>query len=606
MIVKMKKLTLLCPRGDLDGTLHALRGLGAVHIRHVKSPEGDDLEKARNTLKYVRRALDVLPANSDATPSGRGGYAVIEDVWKLIQEGEKLEERLEDLDHERKRIMHFGDFDPQSAQELPAAGLIVGLYKTGPKKGRPEAPADALLSELGRSKDAIYYALISNGEVEIDADPVRMPSMSLSAVEREIEELQGRLAHNQESFDSHAGDRSAVEEIVSVVEERVAYLEARAGMGFEGPVSYLQGFLPLDKVSGVEQAAAKHGWGYVIDDPADDDKPPTLIRNPRWINIIKPVFDFMGISPGYHEVDISMFFLLFLSIFFGMIVGDAGYGALFLTASLLLKKKLAQLSPMIAPLLIVMSICTIVWGALQGTYFSMEATPAVFQSLKVGWLSSNDNIMYLCFLIGAIHITIAHGWNVIRYINSLKALAQIGWICTTWFMFFVVKTMVLGAQWSNLYLILLVIGATLIALFMTPWRELKTEWFNHVMLPLDLISNFVDVVSYVRLFAVGLATYAVGNAFNGMAVGGGVDGVLAGITAALVLFLGHTLNIIMAIMSVLVHGIRLNTLEFSGHLGMEWTGEKFEPFAGKVSDEKRDEIRIGADAERADGRGVHI
>ncbi len=592
MIVKMNKLTLLCARGDLDSTLHNLRKLGAVHIKHVRAPEGDDLEKARNTLKYVRRALDVLPKNSGAVPSGRTGEAVIEDVWHLIQSGEEMEEHLEDLDHERKRVMHFGNFDPAAAARLEESGLQLKLYKTGPKKPQPKHPEGSLLQELSRDKDGIYYAFISRKGEEIDAVQVKMPSLSLDEIERKITELSHNLQDNAAGLLSHAGDRESVEKIVNGVEERVIYLETRNGMGMEEPVAYLTGYLPQDRVAEIETVAAEHGWGYRIEESGVGDKPPTLIRNPRWINIIKPVFDFMGISPGYHEVDISFFFLIFLSIFFGMIVGDAGYGALFLGASLLLRKKLAQLSPLIVPLLVLMSICTIIWGALQGTYFSMSATPPMFESLKVGWLSDNDNIMYLCFLIGTVHITLAHGWNVIRYMNSLKALAQVGWICTTWFMFFVVRTMVLGEEWSSAYLILLIVGAALIALFMTPWRELKTEWFNHVMLPLDLISNFVDVVSYVRLFAVGLATFAVGNAFNGMAMDGGTSGFLASVAAALVLFLGHSLNIIMAIMSVLVHGIRLNTLEFSGHLGMEWTGEKFEPFATKVADDGMEQVKI--------------
>lgn len=591
MIVKMKKLILLCARNDLDTTLHELRGLGAVHVRHVKAPEGEDLDKARKALKYVRRALDVLPKHPDAEPSGRGGYAVIEDVWKLIMEREETEEHLEDLRHERKRIQPFGDFDPESARRLAEYGIHVKLYQTGPKKERPEHSENSLLVELNRDKEGIYYALITReGDEELDAQEMRLPTMSLGTVEEKISSMEDTLAKNEENFASHAGDRSAVEEIVTGIQERVEYLETRSGMGLEEPVAYLQGYLPLDRVEDIEAAAAANGWGFTLDDPAEDEKPPTLIRNPSWIQIIKPVFDFMGISPGYREVDISFFFLVFLSIFFGMIVGDAGYGAIFLASTLAFGKKLKKMSPLIVPLLAVMSVCTIIWGALQGQYFSMAVTPPAFRSIEVGWLSNNDNLMYVCFLIGSIHITIAHGWNVIRYINSLQALAQVGWICTTWFMFFVIRTMVLGGQWSNYYFILLGIGVVLIALFMTPWKQLKSEWFNHVMLPLDIISNFVDVVSYVRLFAVGLATYAVGNAFNSMALGGGVDGILAGIAAALVLFLGHALNIVMSIMSVLVHGIRLNTLEFSGHLGMEWTGEKFQPFEAKLADESKREI----------------
>jgi V/A-type H+-transporting ATPase subunit I len=118
----------------------------------------------------------------------------------------------------------------------------------------------------------------------------------------------------------------------------------------------------------------------------------------------------------------------------------------------------------------------------------------------------------------------------------------------------------------------------LIVLFMTAPRDFKNEWFNHVMLPLNLVSNFVDVVSYIRLFAVGTAGYAVASSFNKMILGGGIEGVVAGLVAALLLFLGHTLNILLSVMGVLVHGVRLNTLEFSSHIGMAWTGLPYRPF----------------------------
>jgi V/A-type H+-transporting ATPase subunit I len=110
-------------------------------------------------------------------------------------------------------------------------------------------------------------------------------------------------------------------------------------------------------------------------------------------------------------------------------------------------------------------------------------------------------------------------------------------------------------------------------------KELKKEWPSFVMLPLDVIGNFVDVVSYVRLFAVGSASLAVAEAFNDMALAKGINGPVAGLIAAFILFGGHALNIILAAMGILVHGVRLNTLEFSGHIGMQWTGKKFTPFS---------------------------
>jgi V/A-type H+-transporting ATPase subunit I len=226
----------------------------------------------------------------------------------------------------------------------------------------------------------------------------------------------------------------------------------------------------------------------------------------------------------------------------------------------------------------VMSICTIAWGVLTGNYFGI-----LVPSVQVQWLTDDNNLMLLCFFIGAVHLTLAHGWNVIRYGKNPLALAQLGWICTTWVMFFLARTMILGKPFPSVMSWVFLAGAVLIAVFMTPLARIKQEWFNYVTLPLDLVSNFVDVVSYVRLYAVGMATYAVASAFNGMALDIGFGGLFSGLGAALILFLGHVLNLALATMGVLVHGLRLNALEFSGHLGLEWSGTPYNPFAGARS-----------------------
>ncbi|MCX7887080.1 MAG: hypothetical protein N3B01_07500 [Verrucomicrobiae bacterium] len=144
-------------------------------------------------------------------------------------------------------------------------------------------------------------------------------------------------------------------------------------------------------------------------------------------------------------------------------------------------------------------------------------------------------------------------------------------------MYFVALKMVLGRPMPDWTLALFSTGVLCIVLFMTPVRELKREWFNHVMLPLTLVSNFVDVISYIRLFAVGTASFAVASNFNATLLPM-LGHWASGIVAALFLLLAHALNISLCLMGVMVHGVRLNTLEFSGHMGLQWTGLPFQPF----------------------------
>jgi V/A-type H+-transporting ATPase subunit I len=145
-------------------------------------------------------------------------------------------------------------------------------------------------------------------------------------------------------------------------------------------------------------------------------------------------------------------------------------------------------------------------------------------------------------------------------------------------MFFLARAMMFGLAFPKLYVPIAIAGLVAIVLFMTPPNKLKEEWINHAMLPLSVMSAFGDVLSYLRLYALGVAGFKVAGAFNLLAGGLGFDHVLTGLLAALILFASHALNVALSAMSVLVHGIRLNALEFSMHLGLEWTGFEYRPF----------------------------
>jgi V/A-type H+-transporting ATPase subunit I len=579
MIVRMQKLTLLCLAADQDRTLEALRDLGVVHLTHVKRPEGSDLDQARNRLAHLRRVLEVLPKKSEgAPPSGQPAEEVVEAVWQLILQRKELNEELEALQHEQQRLVPFGDFEPDAIRQLMEKGIYIRLYRAGAKQSLIP-PERTVLQVLSRTKTDVSFVVIGCCDFKMDAQEVRLPEKSLRVVEAKIAKAKTELESIENQMAGHAVDHDAITQLAHNAEEAVTFLEARTGMGSTKPVAYLQGFCPEDAVEPIRRAAARNGWGMVVEDPSDTDAVPTLLRNSKWVRPIKAVFDFIGVVPGYREVDISVVFLIFFSLFFSMLVGDAGYGAIFLALTWWARKKHPQAPSYIFALLTITGVGTVIWGVLTGTYFGIAKLPAPLRSLQVDWLSDQNNIMGLCFLIGAIQLSIAHLWNAWNGRHSVQALAQLGWLCTTWTMFFAAGFMVLGRPFPSFMMGVLVIGVVLIVLFMTPVKRLKTEWFNHVMLPLNLISNFVDVVSYIRLFAVGTATLAVAQAFNSMAIGEGELSWIRMFFAAVILLLGHTLNIVLAAMGVIVHGVRLNTLEFSGHLGMQWTGILYRPFA---------------------------
>ncbi len=593
MIVPMKRVTVVMLRSQHERSLALLQDLGALHLASEPASDVVGVAQARSRVEAARAALEALHrtvprGDAGAARAADGGVeAAVERVLALSERLEQIDEERSDVERELERVAPFGDFDPSALQELARHGVGVRLLRA-PARWSTAQSDDVVVHELGRHGHERIVALVGPsealgqvwlGEGSAAAEPFAVPTEAPAALRARRARLSSEREETVAALQALARRRDAIVASIPSAEDRLAFERARAGSALTGPLAVVRGFCPAPKLPFVERAAQEHGWGLFVEEVDDPNDAPTEITVPRWVRPIRALFSFTGVLPGYDQVDVSVPFLLFMSLFFAMIVGDAGYGLLFLGLTEFGRWRMKDAPKAMFSLLRVMSISTIVWGVLTGSYFGIALLPHPLKAVQVSWLTGQDHLILLSFLIGAIHLTVAHGWNVIRFFPSPRALAQLGWIFTTWTMFFLAREMVLGAAFPHVMLYVLVAGIVLIVLFMTPPKALKSEWFNHVMLPLSLVSNFVDLVSYVRLFAVGAATFAIAQAFNQMAMGSGVSGIVAGAVAALVLFFGHTLNILLATMGVLVHGVRLNMLEFASHLGMEWTGRPYRPFA---------------------------
>jgi len=602
MIVPMKKLTLLCVAHDRAATLEALRGLGVLHVRPTVPPAGAGREGAREKAAGLRRRLEAIPAGKDAPPTGRTAGTVVSETSDLLEERKDWQERLDFLQSEVERLAPFGSFDPLAVKKLADQGVVLKLYRTS-AKAAPPLPEGVVAQKMSVRKADAYWALFGRRPFDwAGADEQRMPEdISPEELRKEMERLQGALATSAKELQAAAGDRALLQGLLVEAESDVHLQEVRAGMGAAESIAYVQGFVPAEDVEAVRAEAGRRGWGLLVEEPGPQDDVPVKLKPPRWASPIKAVFKGINILPGYAEADVSVVFMLFFSLFFAMIIGDAGYGAIFLGLTWLARKKLPKDA---VRLLTITSAATIAWGLITGSVFGMSAgilERAGLDRLQVPFLTGADanhvaqNVMGFCFLIGTVHLTIGHLWNVVDLIRArkLKALEQFGWTLTTWFMFLLADDMVLkgnmlsylqlsepavAALWKGMTCAF-VGGIVLIVLFMMPPKEIKDGWFNLALLPLNLVSNFTDVVSYVRLYAVGTAGFAVANAFNNMIFPGGETSIVGLLIGAVLAFLAHTLNILLSTMGVLVHGIRLNTLEFSNHKGISWSGSAYRPFA---------------------------
>lgn len=584
MIVPMKKTSILCLDVDREKTLEQLRRLGVVHVKHVQSPSGESVEAAKTRRFRVGRALDMLPKTHHAQPTGQEADKTIGLIWEQLEKQKEWTTRLDALLIEEKRLEPYGSFDPALIRSLAQRDIFIKLYKLGARE-TPALPEGTVLKLLSETKDGRYVVAISREDVKLSAQELRLPEQSLNAVREEIARLRKQLEESMQAIHGQGGERVVVTQALTQADDALRYEEARAGMGGSERISFLSGYCPDESMPDIRAAAAAHGWGLVINDPPPGELAPTKIRYPRWVKPVKAVFDVTGILPGYDEVDVSPCFLIALSVFFAMLVGDAGYGAVFLLLTFFARRKMKKAPAYPFSFMYIMSGATIIWGVLTGTYFGITRAPWL---PYVHWFDSEPNIMLLCFTIGAVHLSVAHLWNAWLMRNTPQAAAHIGWVLSTWTMFFMAGKFVLERPFPPWMGGVFLVGLVLILLFMTPLKQIKAEWFNHVMLPLTVINNFTDVVSYLRLFAVGTASFAVASSFNTMLLEDGWGPIWAAALKALVLFLGHALNVALACLGILVHGVRLNTLEFSSHMGLQWKGYKYDPFRSQAANGEKE------------------
>lgn len=586
MITPMRKVTVLALASGRDASLTALRDVGVLHVSTRPAPASQSASaETAARLATTRRVLGILHALHRMPPEERPiaeHVRVPGDLAKVIARTEELHTQLAVIDEELEKLRFdhtdqapFGDFDPARLKALAARGVSVTLFRVPSKKAFPEGEGVVLLSARGAFRYGAAFGVAPDAP---GLETVPPPAMSLSELDARI--ARGVKECKRIDAELHALTTAlpALEAHAAQLDERHAFERVGESLSVSGPVVHLDGFCPAARTPELERVAREQGWALWVREPEADDNVPVALDLPRWLRPIAVLFKGLGILPGYREADVSAVFLLFFSLFFAMLVGDAGYGALMLAAVLFARRKKPQAPAQPFWLFGVFAVATIVWGALTGSYFAIDRAllPAAMRGLP--WLTVDNHVMWLCFLIGGTHLTIAHLWNAAVLFPSRKALAQIGWIGVVWLMFFIAGNLVVGQAMPAVVPWMGGLGVLLIALFMTDPKDFKTEWINHPMLVLNLISCLVDVISYIRLFAVGMASAQIAMNFNTMALGLPLPAWVKPLGVALILVLGHGLNLVLGALSILVHAVRLNTLEFSNHIGLTWSGQPYSPF----------------------------
>ena len=597
----MKKVTLLALLSERESALSALRDLGIMQIELSSrvSETTSSLNDELNRITRICTMLEQLAAEKKLPASGicdvAGAEKIVERAAEISDRRHLLESEIVDLRRRIDALAIWGDFDRELLDKLNASGVNVTLCLGSSREFvQASAPDGVQCYEIARNRGKIAFAVVSTGIVDEEGLPVvklsedddpRKLTKLLKLKEKEFFRLENELIELAGKLRSVA---ALIDELTGVWE----FSRVSDSLDGHGEIVVLSGFVPVPEVDKLRAAATGNGWGLLIRDPSDEEDVPVLIKDNRFTRIIKPLFDFLGIVPGYREIDISGAVLIFFTIFYAIIIGDAGYGILFGIGSLLglcAAKKVPKLySPM--RLLLVLSIAATVWGALCGSWFGMATIPGAdrpFPALEcfrdfAASSAKQANVQFFCFVLAVIQLSAGRIWRVFRERNWRSAGQHLGWMLIIWGNFFLtVRLIVYPGEFPKFMYILYGIGLVLVMVCGVNWKQASDVF----QFPFDIIGSFTDVLSYIRLFAVGLAGACIAASFNGMAFD--ICKVSAWLLPAgiLVVLAGHALNIALALLSVLVHAVRLNTLEFSNHTGLSWSGQSFNPFRSNKKEE---------------------
>jgi len=586
MITQMKKYTFLVFHRDYETFLTQLRDLGVVDITEKAAGLMEDDEALQAALQHEDELRRLL---KQGAPD------------QLIAERNEVEQRIADAKAAARQAAVWGQFDPARIQALNAAGYTLRFFVCSTKAFKEEWGI-AVNTLEGKT----WFVNVNNENCESYAEyatELPLPEKSEAQCLQEAELLNGLLAAANARIE--AWQKANMENL------KQQLIEARQNIDWqrvtlstdklaEGALCLFEGFCPIDKEAELNDMLAAAQVYYEETDPVQEDATPIKLRNNWFVRLFEPLTGMYG-WPNYNEFDPTPILGPCFLLFFALCIGDCGYGLMLtLVGYLIFKGKLKiEMFDGLGGIIMALGVGSTIVGYLMGTFFGVDiyraewfpesAKAIMFNNLGVnGKIGEYDVMMVLALIIGVVHIILAMTIKAISYTkrNGFKntvstwgwLLLIVGGICTA------ILAMTLSLPTETVKWILIAIGAVSalgIFVFNTPGRNPLINIGAGLWDTYGMTTGLLgDVLSYIRLYALGLAGGMLGAAFNqlGAQVLGENPNVGTWIGFALIVTFGHVLNLLMACLGAFVHPLRLSFVEYFKNAGYEGSGKLYSPF----------------------------
>ena len=589
-IVSLVKVAILGESYRKRHVLAALQELGFLHlISHTEADGG--MPSFRATRAYEAYLyLKTSPAKRRQVQDDPDFHFedFVETALQIRDQVLNLEEEKLLLHRRLAALKPWGDFD---YRDLKNCGKLSLWFYSVPLGEMPEVKeTDLIWESVYQDNRFAYVAVVSEDE------PQEMPVPRIHTGSKSLSWLQNRLDNVEEELEDLHWQRVGLTGRLTLLAKKLAFAADQAGLDKAETETYddaklfaIEAWAPEASIDKIEEFTRSQGLLLDVTPAGKDDRPPTLLDNPSAWSAGQDLVGFYT-TPAYLLWDPSKLVFAFFIIFFSMIVADAGYGLLLLAGVLSCHRPVRHSSAPLYRLMLFLAVGTVGYGALCGSYFGFSPPAGSFlEDLKVIDLQNQDFMMKFSVIVGVVHLSTALASQIIFSAQRRFPLQNLGWLLVLLggLLLWLTPVSLAGADAARLVCwTIMAAGALLILCFSSdrPWRNGSVKdrllRFGEGLFALTGISKiFGDVLSYLRLFALGLASAQLAVTFNVLAqdsmesiAGGGT------LVAILILCLGHGLNLLLALMSGVVHGLRLNYIEFF-NWGLAEEGTPFKPFA---------------------------
>lgn len=576
MITQMKKYTFLVFHKEYDAFLGQLREAGVVHVSRKAEGMADDpkLQELLTKQKELQHIMD-----QGATD-------------QLVQERAEVLKKLSETEREKERMEVWGEFSTDKIETLRKSGYSLQFFVCQKDKFREEWGV-AVAEKSGR----IYFVAV-NAPEEIEGCEKVQITKSAADIQKDINALKGLLAAADARIE--AWQMANKESLATQLQEAQHQIDwqrvvLNTTSAAENTLCLLEGYCPVDRCDALNNLLEAQHIYYQAVDPILTDDTPTELKNNRFAKLFE-VFTGMYGWPTYGEFDPTPILAPFYLLFFAMCMGDAGYGIVLFAFGLLTYYKKINISMFegLGPIIATLGVGTTIVGLFLGTFFGMpllEASwyPDALKSIIIsGNIAGFDAQMVLAIGIGVFHICLAMIVKALCYTKRfgfLETVSVWGWVLLIVGGLIVLATSALlhlpteVTKW--IIIAIAAVSALAIYIFNKPGRNPLLNIGAGLWDTYNMATGLLgDVLSYVRLYALGLAGGMLGGAFNSIALMVlGENATWQWIPFLLILLFGHVLNILMSALGAFVHPLRLTFVEYFKNSGYEGKGTLYQPFS---------------------------